>query len=398
MAPTSHKPVAILSAVRTAIGTFGGIFKDVPANELGVVAAKAAMERAGVEPGALGDVLVGHCMMRSDEINIARVISLKAGIPVTTPAVSIQRQCASGMQAMVFGMQQIQLGEFDLVLAGGAENMSRVPYALKDYRFGGRMWNGEVTDMLTEGLTDPIGHFHMGITAENLAAEFGITREEQDELAFTSQTRALAAIDSGRFAEEIVPVEVVAKKGKPPVVCATDEHPRRGTTLEGLAKLKPAFKKDGTVTAGNASGINDGAAFTVLASEAYVAKHGAKPMGWIVDHQVAAVEPERMGFGPVPAVKGLLGRRGMSLGDVGLLEVNEAFAAQYLACEKALELDRSITNVNGSGIALGHPVGATGCRITVSLLHEMRRRKVQRGIATLCVGGGMGKALLVELG
>jgi acetyl-CoA C-acetyltransferase len=389
--------VAILSAVRTAIGTFGGQYKDVPANELGVVAAKAAMERAGVEPGELGDVLVGHCMMRSDEINIARVISLKAGVPFTTPAATIQRQCASGMQAMVFGMQQIQLGEFELVLAGGAENMSRVPYALKDYRFGGRMWNGEVTDMLTEGLSDPIDHFHMGITAENLAAEFGITRQEQDELAFTSQTRAIAAIDAGRFAEEIVPVEVVTRKGKPPVICAVDEHPRRDASMEGLGKLKPAFKKDGTVTAGNASGINDGAAFTVIASEAYVARKGLKPLAWIVDHQVAAVEPERMGFGPVPAIKGLLARRGMGIGDVGLFEVNEAFAAQYLACEKALELDRKITNVNGSGIALGHPVGATGCRITVSLVHEMRRRGVKRGIASLCVGGGMGKAVLVEL-
>jgi len=390
------KPVAILSAVRTAIGTFGGMFKNVPANELGVVTAREAIARSGVEPGQLGDVLVGHCMMRSDEINIARVISLKADIPVHVPAFSIQRQCASGMQALVSGCQQIWLEEHEVVLAGGVENMTRVPYVIKDHRWGGRMWNGEITDALTEGLTDPIGGFHMGVTAENLAAEFDISREAQDELAYTSQTRAIAAIDAGRFKDEIVPVEVPTKRGKPPRICDTDEHPRREATLEGLAKLKPVFKKDGTVTAGNASGINDGAAFMVLASEAFVERTGATPLAWILDHQVAAVEPERMGFGPVPAVKNLLERRKMSLNDIELIELNEAFAAQYLACEKNLGLNREITNVNGSGIALGHPVGATGCRITVSLVYEMRRRGVDLGIATLCVGGGMGKAVLVK--
>jgi len=391
------KPIAILGAARTAIGTFGGMFKTTPANELGVVAAKAALERAQVAPDALGDVIVGHCMMRSDEINIARVISLKAGVPVEVPAMTIQRQCASGMQAIVSGMQQIWLGEHDVVLAGGVENMSRVPYLLKDHRYGGRMGNGELTDMLTEALTDPIGDFHMGITAENLAAEFKISREEQDELAFTSQSRALAAIDAGIFKEEIVPVEVATRRGQPPVVCDTDEHPRRGVTVESLARLRPAFKKDGTVTAGNASGINDGAAMMVIASADYVEKSGQTPLAWIVDHQVAGVEPERMGFGPVPAVRLLLERNGLTLDDIDLVELNEAFAAQYLACEKGLVLNREITNVHGSGIALGHPVGATGCRIAITLVHEMRRRGAKRGIATLCVGGGMGKALLVEL-
>jgi acetyl-CoA C-acetyltransferase len=284
-----------------------------------------------------------------------------------------------------------------VVLAGGVENMSRVPYLLKDHRTGGRMGNGEITDMLTEGLTDPIGHFHMGMTAENLAAEFNISREEQDELAFTSQSRAVQAIDAGVFKEEIVPVEVVGKRGKPPTVCDTDEHPRRDATVESLAKLRPAFKKDGTVTAGNASGINDGAAMMVIASSEYVEKSGLKPLAWIVDHQVAGVEPERMGFGPVPAVRMLLERNGLTLDDIDLVELNEAFAAQYLACEKGLGLNREITNVYGSGIALGHPVGATGCRITTTLVYEMRRRGAKRGIATLCVGGGMGKALLVEL-
>ena len=391
------KPIAILGAARTAIGTFGGMFKTTPANELGVVAAKAALERADVAPDALGDVIVGHCMMRSDEINIARVISLKADIPVEVPAMTIQRQCASGMQAIVSGMQQIWLGEHDVVLAGGVENMSRVPYLLKDHRTGGRMGNGEITDMLTEGLTDPIGHFHMGMTAENLAAEFNISRAEQDELAFTSQSRAVQGIDAGVFKEEIVPVEVAGKRGKPPTVCDTDEHPRRGATVESLAKLRPAFKKDGTVTAGNASGINDGAAMMVIASSEYVEKSGKTPLAWIVDHQVAGVEPERMGFGPVPAVRMLLERNGLTLDDIDLVELNEAFAAQYLACEKGLGLNREITNVFGSGIALGHPVGATGCRITTTLVYEMRRRGAKRGIATLCVGGGMGKALLVEL-
>ncbi len=394
----SKEPIAILGAARTAIGTFGGMFKSVPASELGVVAAKAALERAEVSPESLGDVIVGHCMMRSDEINIARVISLQAGAPVEVPAMTIQRQCASGMQALVSGMQQIWLGEHDVVLAGGVENMSRVPYALKDHRFGGRMGNGEITDMLTEALTDPLGHFHMGITAENLAEEFGITRQDQDELALTSQTRAIEAMDAGLFRDEIAPVEVPTRRGKPPVVADTDEHPRRDTTLESLARLRPAFKKDGTVTAGNSSGINDGAAMMVIASARWAERQGKEPLAWIVDHQVAGVEPERMGFGPVPAVRALLERRSLSLKDVDLIELNEAFAAQYLACEKGLGLDREVTNVLGSGIALGHPVGATGCRIAITLVHQMRRRGARRGIATLCVGGGMGKALLIERG
>lgn len=387
--------VVILDGLRTAIGTFGGMYRDVPSVDLAVTVVKALLERTGIDPAALDDVIFGNCMMRSDEINPARCIGLKSGVPFTTPAFTVQRQCASGMQAMVSGAQQIQTGESKLVLAGGVENMSRVPFVLKDMRWGKRMWNGEVTDALTEGLEDPLGHFHMGITAENLAAEFGITREEQDELALTSQRRAVAAIDAGRFRDEIVPVEVSQGK-KPPKVCDTDEHPRRDATLEGLAKLKPAFKKDGSVTAGNASGLNDGAAAVILASRAWAEARGLKWRARIVDHAVAAVEPERMGIGPVPAVKKLLDRQGLTLGDVQLVEVNEAFAAQYLAVEKGLELNRSITNVNGSGIALGHPVGATGCRIVVSLLHEMEKRGLKRGLATLCVGGGMGKAVLIE--
>ena len=395
MAQERKDRVVILSAVRTAIGTFGGIFKDVPASELGRIVSQEAIARAGIQPDQLNDVLMGNCMSRTDEINIGRVISLKAGIPPQVPACTIQRQCSSAMQAMVFGMQQIQTGESEVILAGGVENMSRIPFALYDMRWGKRMWDGKATDMLTEGLNDPIGHFHMGITAENLAEEFHLTREEQDELALTSQNRAIAAIDEGRFKDEIVPVVKKGRKGEE-IALDQDEHPRRGTTMEKLAKLKPAFRKDGTVTAGNASGINDGAAATVLASERFAEKHGLKPLAYIVGHQVAGVEPERMGYGPVPAIRKLLERQKLSISDIELIELNEAFAAQYLACEKSLGLDRSITNVNGSGIALGHPVGATGCRIVVTLLHEMQHRNLHRGIAALCVGGGMGKAMMIE--
>ena len=389
------KDVVILGAVRTAIGTFGGMFKNVSSVDLGVAAVKEVVKRSKIDPQDLDDVIIGNCMMRTDEINPARCISLSAGIPFTTPAFTIQRQCASGMQAVVSGVQQIQTGESNLVLAGGVENMSRVPYVLKDLRWGKRMWNGEATDCLTEGLEDPLGHYHMGVTAENLAEEFGISREEQDLLALTSQQRAVAAIDEGKFVDEIVPVEILHKR-KPPKVCDTDEHPRREATLESLGKLKTVFKKNGTVTAGNASGINDGAAAMIIASRSWAEERGLEWRARIVDHQVAAVEPERMGFGPVPAVNKLLARIKLELAEIDLIEVNEAFAAQYIACEKALGLDREITNVNGSGIALGHPVGATGCRIMVTLLHEMERRGSKRGLATLCVGGGMGKATLIE--
>ena len=387
--------VVILDAGRTAIGTFGGMFRDVPSVDLAVTVVQALLERTKVDPAELDDVIIGNCMMRSDEINPARCIALKAGVPHTTPAFTVQRQCASGMQAVISGVQQIQTGESKVVLAGGVENMSRVPYVLKEFRWGKRMWNGEITDSLTEGLEDPLGHFHMGVTAENLAEEFSLTREEQDELALTSQKRAVAAIDGGTFEAEIVPVVVPQRKGDPKVL-KVDEHPRREATLESLGRLKAVFKKDGTVTAGNASGINDGAAAMIIASRSWAESKGLAWRARIVDHQVAGVEPERMGFGPVPAVRKLLERQKLSLGDLELIELNEAFAAQYLACEKALELDREITNVNGSGIALGHPVGATGCRIMVSLLFEMERRGAKRGLATLCVGGGMGKATLID--
>jgi len=388
------REVWIMSGARTAIGSFGGGLKDVPVMTLGVIAAKAAMQRAGVEPEMMEDVIVGQCMPRADDINVGRCIGLQSGVPFTTPGCTIQRQCSSSMQAMVYGAQQIMLGEMDTVLIGGVENMSRIPYVLYDMRWGARMWEKKAIDALMQGLEDPLGHFMMGITAENLATKHNISREEQDELAYTSQTRAIAAIDSGRFKDEIVPVEIPSRKG--PVIFDTDEHPRRGTTMEILAGLKPAFKKDGTVTAGNSSGINDGASSMVLMAAEKAKALGLKPLARLVNHAVAAVEPELMGYGPVPAVQKVLKRAGMSLSDIQLIELNEAFAAQYLACEKLLGLNRDITNVNGSGIALGHPVGCTGIRIVISLIYEMIKRDLTVGMASLCVGGGMGKAVIIE--
>ena len=389
------RDVVIVSGARTPIGDFGGSFKDVMAVDLGVVAAKEAIRRAGIDPATLDDVVVGSCMMRSDEINPARCISLKAGVPFTTPAVTIQRQCSSSMQALVFGVQQIQTGENDCVLIGGVESMSNVPYILKGARWGLRMKHGEITDALWEGLEDPLGHYMMGITAENLAEKYAITRAQQDELAFTSHQRAIAAIDAGRFKHEIVPVEIAQRKG-PALVIDTDEHPRRNLTLEGLAKLPAAFKKEGTVTAGNASGINDGACFAVIMSAERAQQLGVTPLARIVSHAAAGVEPELMGYGPVPASRKALQRAGLAVGDVQLWEINEAFAAQYLACEKLLELDRARVNANGSGIALGHPVGCTGLRLVVSLVNEMQKRDLKLGAASLCVGGGMGKTVIVE--
>jgi acetyl-CoA C-acetyltransferase len=388
------KKVVIVSAVRTAIGSFGGMFKDIPAMDLGVVVAQEAIRRAGIEKKDIQDVIVGHCFMRTDEINIARCISLKSGIPFTTPAVTIQRQCSSSMQALVFGAQQIMTGENDIVLVGGVENMSRIPYALKTARWGTRLRHSELTDMLWEGLTDPLTGQIMGITAENLAEKYRITREEQDEVAYLSHKRAIAAIDAGKFKDEIVPVVQKTKKGDK--ILDTDEHPRRDVSLESLAKLPPAFKENGTVTAGNSSGINDGAAAAVIMSDEKAKELGIKPLGEIVSYAVAGVEPELMGYGPVPATQKALKRANLTLKDIGLIELNEAFAAQYLACEKLLGLNREITNVNGSGIALGHPVGCTGLRIVVSLIYEMKRRGVELGLATLCVGGGMGKAVIIR--
>lgn len=388
--------VVIVSAARTAIGGFGGMFCDVSTTELGRIAAEEAIRRAGIDDkGIIDDVLFGNCMPRSDEINVARCISLKAGIPHTTPAATIQRQCSSGMQALIFGAQQIWSGENEIVLTGGVENMSRVPYSMYDIRWGKKSRDSICVDSLFEGLTDPLGGFLMGITAENLSEKYGISREEQDQHALMSNQRAVAAIDAGKFVDEIVPVPVPQRKGDPKMI-ATDEHPKRDLTIEALAKLKPAFKKDGTVTAGNASGLNDAASAILIMSAKRADKLGIKPLARIAAHAAAGVEPELMGYGPVPSTQKALKKAGLKLSDIDIVEVNEAFAAQYLACEKLLELDKSITNVNGSGIALGHPVGCTGNRLVVSLIYEMIRRDAKKGVATLCVGGGMGKTVIIE--
>ena len=391
------RDVVIVGMARTPIGTFGGVLRPLLAYKLGVVAVKEAIRRSGLEDLSLiDDVLIGNCMMRTDEINAARCIGLESGIPFSTPAATIQRQCASGMQAAIFGAQKIWLGEDDIVVAGGCESMSNVPYVLKDMRWGARQLDVKATDALFEGLTDPIRQVIMGLTAENLAEKHNISREEQDELALISQQRAIRAIDEGWFKEEIVPVEVPQRRGDP-IICDTDEHPRRGATLEALARLRPAFKKNGTVTAGNSSGLNDGAAAMVIMGLDKAEELGLRPIARIVAHSVAAVEPELMGYGPVPAVRKLMKKTGFSLDDMELIELNEAFAAQYLTCEKLLEIDREKTNLGGSGIALGHPVGATGARIMITLIHHMKRLGKTRGLATLCVGGGMGKAVILEM-
>ena len=387
--------VVIVSGVRTPIGSFGGSLKDVLSSDLGKLVVEEAIRRAGIEKGDVQDVLVGNCMWRSDEINVARCISLKAGIPFEVPAATIQRQCSSGMQALVFGAQQIMTGENDCVLIAGVESMSNVPYAIKGARWGQRLMHGEMTDQLWEGLTDPLQKILMGITAENLAEKYNITRLEQDELAHTSHHRCEDAWKNGTFAEEIIPVPVPQRKD-PPKMFEKDEHFRPGITMEDLAKLQPGFKKGGTVTAGNASGINDGASAAVIMSAEKAKKLGIKPLAKIISHAAAGVEPELMGYGPVPATKKALARVGLELKDIDLFEINEAFAAQYLACEKLLGLNRKITNVNGSGIALGHPVGSTGLRIVLSLAYELRRRGLKRGLASLCVGGGMGKTTIIE--
>jgi acetyl-CoA C-acetyltransferase len=389
------KAVYLVAPVRTAIGSFGGIYKDIPANELAMTPVKETIRQAGIDPGELDDVIFGNCFMRTDEPNIARVTALKSGIPHHVPGVTIQRQCSSSMQAAVFGAQQIMVGEADMVLVGGVESMSTAPYVLKDARWGKRLMHSQMTDTVWEGLTCPNTGLIMGITAENLAEKYEISREEQDEVALTSHHRAAAAAESGRFADEIVPVERTDRRGRV-TVFDKDEHIRPEITAEALAKLRPTFKKDGTVTAGNSSGLNDGATAAILVSEEKANKLGLKPIARFVANAVAGVEPELMGYGPVPATKKALKRAGMSLNQMELIELNEAFAAQYLACEKLMDLNREITNVNGSGIGLGHPVGATGLRLIVSLSREMKRRGNKYGLATLCVGGGMGKTVILE--
>jgi acetyl-CoA C-acetyltransferase len=389
------RDVYIMSGARTAIGDFGGALKDFLGHQLVVFPMDEALKRAKVGKEMVEEVILGHCIQRTDEPNTARTAALKMGIPVTVPAFTVQRQCSSAMQAVISGAQMIQLGEADIVLAGGVETMSSAPYTIKSARWGQRLQHGQMSDTVWEVLTDPLNGMLMGMATEGLAEKYKITREEQDEVSYRSHKNAARAIAEGKVKEEIVPVLIPQRKG-PPKVFETDEHPRKDISMEELAKLTPVFKKGGTVTAGNSSGLNDGASAVVLMSGAKVQKLGLKPMARIVSYAWAALEPEFFGYGPVPATKKALQRANMTLEDMELIEVNEAFAGQYMACEKGLGLKREIVNVNGSGIALGHPVGSTGARIIITLLYEMARRGLKMGLATLCVGGGMGMATIVE--
>lgn len=390
------KEVVIASAVRTPIGTFGGSFKNVAAVDLGTVAVKEAIKRAGIKEDQVDELIFGNVLQAGLGQNVARQVSVHAGIPVEVPSFTVNKVCGSGLKTVELAAQAIMAGDADVVVAGGTENMSRAPYLLNNARWGQRMGDGKVVDyMIHDGLWDIFNDYHMGITAENVAEKWNLTREEQDQFALTSQLRAEEAIKSGRFKDEIVPVEVPQRKGDPKIV-DTDEHPRFGSTIEGMAKLRPAFKKDGTVTAGNASGINDGAAALVVMSKEKAEELGIEPLATIVSYASAGVDPSIMGTGPIPASRKALEKAELTIDDMDLVEANEAFAAQSLAVAKELGLDMEKTNVNGGAIALGHPIGASGARILVTLLYEMAKRDAKHGLATLCIGGGQGTALIVR--
>ena len=387
----------IVSAARTAIGSFGGALKDVPASELGGVVIKATLARAGVDAADIDEVILGNVLQAGGGMNPARQAAIAAGIPDGVPSFTVNKVCGSGLKAVTLAAQAIAAGDADLVLAGGVESMSRAPYLLKDARWGYRMGSGELTDsMLSEGLSCALAGCHMGVTAENIASKYGVSRSDQDAFSAESQGRAAAAIEAGRFDAEIVPVSIAQRKGDP-VQFRTDEYPRAGTTADSLSKLRPAFiKEHGTVTAGNASGINDGAAALLIASAERVRLMELQPLAKIVGYASAGVDPKLMGMGPVPAIERALEKAELGIADIDLFELNEAFAAQSLAVTKQLGIDTSRVNVNGGAIALGHPIGASGARVLVTLLYEMHRRDVRRGLAALCIGGGQGIAIIVE--
>jgi acetyl-CoA C-acetyltransferase len=390
------REVVIVSAVRTPIGSFGGSLKDVSAVKLGAVAAKEALVKANVKPEMVDEVIFGNVLQAGIGQNLARQVSIAVGIPIEVPSMTINKVCGSGLKTVQLAAQAIMCGEADIVLAGGAENMSQAPYIIPKARWGLRMGDGAVIDtMVADGLTDIFNNYHMGITAENIAEQWNITRQEQDEFAVRSQNRAEAAIKSGRFKDEIVPVVIPQRKGDP-IVVDTDEFPRFGATIESMAKLKPAFKKDGTVTAGSASGINDGAAAVIVMAKEKAEELGIEPLATIVSFASAGVDPAIMGYGPVPASKKALAKADMTVEDIDLAEANEAFASQSLAVVKDLGLDPEKTNVNGGAIALGHPIGCSGTRILVTLIHEMIKRDAHTGLATLCIGGGQGTTLIVK--
>lgn len=388
--------VVIVSAARTPIGNFGGTLSELSAVELGVVAAKAALHRAGIDPALIGETFAGNILSAGLGQNVARQIAIHAAVPQESPSIAINQLCGSGLRAVALAAQGIMLGQYDAALAGGTESMSNAPYLLPKGRFGYRMGDGQVIDsMIHDGLTDIFNHYHMGVTAENIAEKWGLSRQEQDEFALKSQHKAEAAQKEGKFKEEIVPVSIPQRKGDALIV-DTDEFPRHGLTIEGLQKLRPAFKKDGTVTAGNASGINDGAAMLVVMSARQAESLGLKPLARIVSFASCGLDPKIMGYGPVPATRKALKMAGLTINDIDLVEANEAFAAQSLAVLRDLELDPARVNVNGGAIALGHPIGASGARVLITLLYELQRRNLKRGLATLCIGGGQGISMIIE--
>lgn len=390
------REVVIASAVRTAIGTFGGALKDVPAADLGAIVIKEAVNRAGIKPELVNEVVMGNVIQAGLGQNVARQATVKAGLPIEIPAMTLNMVCGSGLRSVALAAQMIKAGDCDVVVAGGMENMSRAPYALETTRWGQRMGDGKLVDtMIKDALSDAFNNYHMGVTAENIVKEWGLTREELDEFSLNSQLKAEKAIKEGKFKDEIVPVMVPQRKGEPKVF-DTDEGPRFGSTMEGLARLKPCFIKDGKVTAGNSSGINDGAAAFVVMSAEKATELGVTPLATIVSYGHKGLDPAIMGYGPFHATKAAMENANLTVEDMDLIEANEAFAAQSIAVAKDLHFDMSKVNVNGGAVALGHPVGASGARILVTLLHEMQRRDAKKGLATLCIGGGMGTAMIVE--
>ncbi len=390
------REVVIASAARTPIGAYGGSLAGVSAVQLGVVAAKEAMKRANITPDMIDEYVIGNVLGAGLGQNVARQVAIGAGVPKEVTGFTINKVCGSGLRAVSIAQQFIENGDCEIVLCGGTENMSAAPYLLPNNRWGQRMGDGKVIDyMVHDGLTDIYNNYHMGITAENIAEQWNLSREEQDQFSVTSQNRAEAAQKEGKFKDEIAPVEVPQRRGDPLVV-DTDEFPKHGSTIEKFAKLRPAFKKDGTVTAASSSGINDGAAMLVVMSKEAADKLGVKPLATIASFASGGVDPTIMGYGPVPATKKALDKLGWKIEDLDLIEANEAFAAQSLSVVKDLGLNTDIVNVNGGAIALGHPIGASGARILVTLLYEMGKRDSKKGLATLCIGGGMGTTVLVE--
>lgn len=390
------KEVVIVSAFRSPIGSFGGSLKGVSAVELGTQVVKGGLSQINLDPATVDEVIFGNVLQAGLGQNVARQISIHAGIPEAVPSFTVNKVCGSGLKAVQLATQAIQIGDADIIVAGGTESMSGAPYLNQATRWGGKLGHLQLMDsIVVDGLTDAFYDYHMGITAENLATKFGFTREQQDEFAASSQQKAEKALEAGRFKDEIVPIVIPQRKGDP-IVVDTDEYPKKGTTAEKLAKLRPAFKKDGTVTAGNASGINDGAAALVLMSKEKAESLGLKILGTIKSYANAGINPEIMGSGPVPATLKALERANLTLKDLDLVEANEAFAVQSLAVMKELGLEASKVNVNGGAIALGHPIGASGARVLVSLVHEMRKQDSKYGLATLCVGGGQGVAMIIE--